>query len=137
VRYPDRIVILKEQHIDGDRTIWLNNASRPAGYKPDHLGHSTGRFEADGTLVVQTSGFSPQPWGNASGIDSSNQKRIVERYRLIDGGLGLELSYTVEDPMYYTRPVEAKGVFAKSPDNEFAKQSRCDLKAAREHIRFE
>ena len=40
------------------------------------------------TLVVQTSGFSPQPWGNASGIDSSNQKRIVERYRLIDGGHG-------------------------------------------------
>lgn len=87
--------------------------------------------------MVETSGFSPQPWGNASGIDSSNQKRVVERYRLIDGGMGLELSYTVEDPVYYTRPVEAKGTFSKSIDSEFAKQPKCDLKAARQHIEFE
>jgi hypothetical protein len=137
VRYPDRIVILKEQYLDDNRTIWLNNAPRPAGYKPSHLGYSTGHFEPDGTLVVQTSGFSPQPWGNASGIDSSTQKRVVERYRLIDGGLGLELNYTVEDPVYYTRAVEAKGTFSKSVDSEFAKQPKCDLKAAQEHIRFE
>jgi Family of unknown function (DUF6152) len=136
VRYPDRIVILKEQYLNDDRTIWLNNAPRPANYKPNHLGYSTGHFEA-GTLVVQTSGFSPQPWGNASGIDSSTRKRIVERYRLIDGGMGLELDYTVEDPEYYTLPVEASGTFSKSSDNEFAKQPACDLKAAREHIRFE
>lgn len=137
VRYPDRIVILKEQYLNDDRTIWLNNTKRPAGHKPDHLGFSVGRFEADGTLVVETTGFSPQPWGNASGIDSSNQKRVVERYRMIDGGLGLELSYTVEDPVYYTRAVEAKGTFSKTPDNDFAKQPKCDLKAARQHIEFE
>ena len=137
VRYPDRIVILKEQYLNDDRTIWLNNAKRPAGHKPDHLGYSVGRFEADGTLVVETSGFSPQPWGNASGIDSSNQKRVVERYRMIDGGLGLELSYTVEDPVYYTRPWKRKALSAKTPDNDFAKQPKCDLKAARQHIEFE
>ena len=92
VRYPDRIVVLKEQYQDDDRTIWLNNARRPASYKPDQLGYSTGHFETDGTLVVETSGFSAQPWGNASGLDSSTQKRVVERYRLSNGGLGLELS---------------------------------------------
>lgn len=137
VRYPDRIVILKEQYQDDDRTIWLNGAKRPASYKPDHLGYSVGHFEADGTLVVETSGFSPQPWGNASGIDSSGQKHVVERYRLIDGGMGLELSSTVEDPVYLTRAVEARGTFTKSADNSFAAQPKCDLKAARQHIAFE
>jgi hypothetical protein len=137
VRYPDRIVILKEQYLNDDRTIWLNNAKRPTAHKPDHLGYSTGRFEADGTLVVETSGFSPQPWGISSGIDSSTQKRVVERYRLIDDGRGLELSYTVEDPVYLTRAIEAQGTFTKSPDSDFAKQPKCDLKAAQQHIEFE
>jgi hypothetical protein len=137
VRHADRIVILKEQYIDADRTIWLNDAKRPAGYKPSHLGFSVGRFEADGTLVVETTGFSPQPWGNGSGIDSSAQKRVVERYRLIDGGRGIELNYRVEDPVYFTQPVEGKGTFTKSADGNFAPQPACDLKAARQHIVFE
>jgi hypothetical protein len=136
VRYPDRIVILKEQYQGDDRTIWLNNAKRPASYKPDQLGYSVGHFES-GTLVVDTSGFSAQPWGNASGLDSSTQKHVVERYRLINGGLGLELSYTVTDPVYYTRTVENMGTFTKSADSEFAKQPKCDLKAAQQHIQFE
>ncbi len=136
VRYPDRIVILKEQYQGDDRTIWLN-AKRPASYKPDHLGYSVGHFEADGTLVVETSGFSAQPWGNASGVDSSSKKRVVERYRLINGGLGMELTYTVEDPDYYMRPIDNKGTFTKSADSEFAAQPKCDLKAAQQHIQFE
>ncbi|MEO6185572.1 MAG: DUF6152 family protein [Steroidobacteraceae bacterium] len=137
IRYPDRIEIRKEQYLDVDRTIWLDPAKRPALRKADHLGVSTGRFEADGTLVVETSGFSPQPWGIGSGVDSSAQKRIVERYRLINNGMGLELSYTVEDPVYLTAPLTATGTFTKSPDSNFAPQPRCDLKAARQHIAFE
>jgi Family of unknown function (DUF6152) len=130
-RFPDRIVILKEQYLDADRTIWLNSAKRPANFKPGNLGYSVGHFEADGTLVVATSGFSPQPWGNGPGIDSSAGKHIIERYRLIDGGLGLELSYTLEDPVYFTHPVEAQGTFTKNPDSDFAKQPPCDLEAAK------
>jgi Family of unknown function (DUF6152) len=137
VRYPDRIEILKEQYQGADRTIHLGNAKRPATYRPGPLGFSVGRFEADGALVVETTGFSAQPWGNASGIDSSDRKRIVERYRLSEGGSVLEVSYTQEDPVYYTRTLEGKGSFAKAPDNNFAPQPKCDLRAARQHIAFE
>lgn len=137
VRHPDRIEILKEQYQHADRTIWLDGRERPKDHKPDNMGFSTGRFEPDGTLVVTTTGFSPQPWGNGAGIDSSEQKRVVERYRLIDGGMGLALEYTVEDPVYFTQPRKAEGTFMKSVDSTFAPQPPCDLQAATEHLNFD
>jgi hypothetical protein len=49
-----------------------------------------GRFEPDGTLVVETTRFSPVRWGNHPAVDSSEKKRIVERYKLIDSDMGDE-----------------------------------------------
>ncbi|MEP7314034.1 MAG: DUF6152 family protein [Pseudomonadota bacterium] len=137
IRHPDRIVIEKEQLLDATRTIHLTSKAPPAGLKPSLLGYSRGHFEADGTLVVETTGFAPGPWGNGSGIDSSEQKRIVERYKLIDGGMGLSLTYTQEDPVYFTKPVVGQGVFSKTPDSNFAKNPPCDLSAARQHLAFD
>jgi hypothetical protein len=136
IRHPDRIVIEKEQYTDMTRTIWLNGKARPTGYKPNPMGFSVGRFEADGTLVVETNGFPPLRWGNGLAVDSSDKKKIVERYKLIDGGMGLSLSYTQEDPVYFTAPVTGAGTFTKSNDSNFAKQPPCDLEAAGEHLHF-
>ena len=137
IRYSDRIVIEKEQFNESTRVIHLTGSSRPAGYKPNPLGYSVGHFEADGTLVVETSGFSPAPWGNGTGIDSSEKKHIVERYRLTNGGLNLSLSYTQEDPEFFTQPRTAEGSFAKVPDFDFAKNPPCDLQAAQQHLQYE
>lgn len=135
-RYPDRIVIEKEQYTDMTRTIWLNRSAPPANYQPNPMGFSVGRFEPDGTLVVETARFSPVRWGNHASVDSSERKKIVERYKLIEGGMGLSLSYTQEDPVYFTAPVTGAGQFTKQPDAEFVKQPPCDLEAAGEHLRF-
>jgi hypothetical protein len=135
-RHPDRIVIEKEQYTDMTRTIWLEPRARPADYKPNPMGFSVGRFEPDGTLVVETTGFSPVRWGNHAGVDSSDKKKIVERYKLIDGGMGLSVSYTQEDPVYFTAPVTGSGTFTKSYDSTFPKQPPCDLQAAREHLQY-
>jgi hypothetical protein len=135
-RHPDRIVIQKEQYAEATRTIWLTKKARPASYKPNPMGFSLGHFESDGTLVVETSGFNALKWGNGQGIDSSEQKRIVERYKLIDNGMGISLSYTQDDPVYFTQTMTGQGTFTKSPTVEFAKQPACDLEAAREHLKF-
>jgi len=135
IRSPDRIVIEKEQYTDMTRTIWLNRTTPPAGYEPNPMGFSVGRFEPDGTLVVETTRFSPVRWGNHPGVDSSEKKKIVERYKLIDGGMGMSLSYTQEDPAYFSAPVTASGTFTKSYDSTFPKQPPCDLEAAQEHLR--
>jgi hypothetical protein len=135
-RYPDRIVIEKEQYTDMTRTLWLNRTTPPPDYKPNPLGFSVGRFEPDGTLVVETTRFSPVRWGNHTSVDSSDKKKIVERYQLIDGGMGLSLTYTQEDPVYFTQPVTGSGTFTKSSDSEFVKQPPCDLEAASEHLQY-
>lgn len=135
-RYPDRIVIEKEQYTDMTRTIWLNRTSPQADYKPNPMGFSVGRFEPDGTLVVETTRFNPVRWGNQPSVDSSDKKKIVERYQLTDGGMGLSLSFTQEDPVYFTGRVTGSGVFTKSYDSEFVKQPPCDLEAASEHLHY-
>jgi hypothetical protein len=135
-RKDDRILIEKEQHDHADRVIYLKSTARPAGYKPNPLGFSVGRFEPDGTLVVETTGFSPVKWGTTSGVDSSERKRIVERYKLINGGMGLSLSYTHEDPVYLTKPLTGQGTFTKMPSVQFTKQD-CDVGAAQQHLKYE
>lgn len=136
-RSADRVVIRKEHYEEATRVIYLKAKTPPAGYKPNPVGFSVGRFEADGTFVVETSRFSPMRWGNGIGVDSSDQKRIVERYKLIDGGKGLSLSYTLEDPVYFTKPIAREGVFFKKPDVEFVQQPPCDLDAAQQHLKFD
>ena len=135
-RMPDRIVIEKEQYTDMTRTIWLKPTPRPAGYKPNPMGFSVGHFDPDGTLVVETTGFSPVRWGNQPSVDSSDRKQIVERYKLTDGGLGISLTYTLEDPVYFTAPVTVSGTFTKSYDSDFPKQPPCDLEAAGESLKY-
>jgi hypothetical protein len=137
IRSSDRIVIRKEQYDDADRVIHLKNTARPANYKPNPLGYSVGRFEQDGTLVVETTGFSPVRWGNGPSVDSSDKKRIVERYKLIDGGSGMSLSYTFEDSEYFTKPVTRQGAYFKTKNREFAQQPRCDVEAAQQHLKFD
>jgi Family of unknown function (DUF6152) len=137
IRYKDRIVIQKEQFNDSTRVIHLDGRPRPPGYRANPLGYSLGHFEPDGTLVVETSGFNPAPWGNGTGIDSSGKKKIVERYRLTNGGLGLSLTYTQEDPEYFTQAVTGQGNFQKMPDFNFAQNPPCDLKAAQQHLAYD
>ena len=55
-------------------------------------------------------------WGIAPGVDSSNQKRIVERYDLVNGGMGLEITMTIEDPVYLKEPITINGAYRKTPD---------------------
>jgi hypothetical protein len=87
--------------------------------------------------VVDTSGFNAAPWGNGSGIDSSEKKHIVERYMLIDGGMRMSVDYTLDDPEFFTQTRHGQSTFAKTPDADFAVNPPCDLKAAQEHLQYD
>ena len=137
IRFADRIVIEKEQFNESTRVIHLDGKPRPANFRPNPLGYSVGHFEKDGALVVETSGFSPAPWGNGSGIDSGSRKKIVERYTLADGGLSLSLSYSHEDPEYFTQTMSGQGRFQKLPDFNFAQNPPCDIKTAQQHLAYD
>ena len=134
-REPQQIVIVKERSRQ-TRIIHLDGAAKPADFTPNELGFSVGRFEADGTLVVETSGFAPTRWGNSRGLDSSAAKRVVERYKLSADGLRMSVAYTIDDPEYLTEPVIVEGEYQKGPDYAFVDET-CDRATARKHLQFQ
>lgn len=133
-RQADTIVIEKER-TPQLRVVHLNGAPRPASFVPNELGYSVGRFESDGTLVIETDGFASTPWGNARGLDSSAQKRVVERYKLTPDGYGMDVTYTVTDPVYLLEPHTVRSQYRKTADIEFVPE-QCEPGVARRHLQF-
>ena len=131
-RYEDRIEI-ELQNVTLTRTLHFNQDSHPDDLKPDLMGHSIARIKDDGSLVVDTAGFAATRWGLAPGVDSSEQKRVRERYTLDEDGLGMAISLTFMDPVYLTEPVTVQGTYRKVVDTPF-EPYECDLEAARRSL---
>ena len=74
--------------------------------------------------------------GLVPGVDSSEQKRIIERYALNNGGMGMGITMTLEDPVYLTEPVTINGTYRKVPDFDL-EPFECDLEAARKDLSVE
>ena len=90
----------------------------PADFESSPIGFSSGRVEDNGTLVVETKGFSYTPSGSGAGLDSSDEKRVVERYELSADGLQLQYSHTLFDPEFVAAPVEESWIYSKIGDHE-------------------
>jgi hypothetical protein len=133
-RQTDTITIEKER-TPQTRVVRLDGAPRPANFVPNELGYSVGRFESDGTLVIETDGFAYTPWGNARGLDSSPEKKVVERYKLTPDGYGMDVSYTVTDPVYLLEPFTVRSQYRKTADVEFVAE-QCEPGIARRHLQF-
>jgi hypothetical protein len=133
-RFDDRIEIEKER-TPQLRRIFLDGRSMPENFTPNELGFSVGHVESDGTLVVETRGFAPTPWGNSRGLDSSAEKSVVERYTLGPDGYTMSVSYTIVDPVYLREPVTVTGEYQKSSDFAFVQES-CDAETARRHLQY-
>jgi len=112
---PEQIIIVYEAHSE-IRRVYLGKRIQPEEDRiPGRNGYSIGRWEGD-TLVVETSQLVEQ-------VDQqyahSDQAKIVERYRLIDGPNGskvLEAQMTMTDPVFYTQPVTAEKRWSMVPD---------------------
>jgi hypothetical protein len=72
---------------------------------PTSMGVSTGRWRG-GRLVVETIGLLPETTLDGAGLPHSAEAKLTERFGLKDADT-LEVRFTVDDPMYYTRPWEA------------------------------
>jgi hypothetical protein len=84
------------------RSIPLNPAE-PGEQEPTWQGYSTGRLDGS-TLVVETSGFNDRTWLNSKGARHSDDLRVIERIRPLEGGQYLEYRVTAEDPAVLARP---------------------------------
>lgn len=120
-------LVIARDLMEGERLIHLG-ANPPAPGAPSKLGYSIGRYDK-GELVIETSNFSADRWGTHTGIDSSEQKQVVERLRLTDGGLGVELTITVTDPVYLAEPTTFTHRWMKVADRELV-QTPCTAESA-------
>ncbi len=137
VPYPVRITrpeaqtFVFERELMQDVRIVHLNKDHPAG-EPSKLGHSIGWFEGD-ELVVETSNFVADAWGTHTGIDSSAEKHLLERFSLSDDGLYLTAEITVTDPVYLAEPVTFSHRWMKLADRAVI-QAPCTLEAARLYL---
>jgi hypothetical protein len=82
---------------------------------PYYSGHSVAHWEGD-TLVVETGGFKDYTFLDNSGAPQSDQLRVTERYRKINGGKELEVVVTLHDPGVFTRDWQTRYVYDARPD---------------------
>ena len=93
---------------DGDahvRRVHMN-AQHSTNPKPSWYGESVGRYEGD-TLVVDTIGLNAKTFVDAYRTPHTEKLRVVERWRLIEGGDKLEVHVTVTDPDTFNQPWQA------------------------------
>lgn len=132
IRQSKERLLLRYEVDNLERVVHLNMTTHPADAPRTPLGHSIGRFE-NGELVIETAKFSHVPWGNGKGVDSSEQKTTVERYRLGKDGKTLTLTFTMTDPEYLARPVTAEHSYNLLADYQLQDYT-CDPKTARRHL---
>lgn len=129
-RPDDNTMVIEYEARELPRTIYLN-ADAPVG-EPSPLGHSVAHFEGD-ELVIETSNFTADRWGTYTGVDSSVQKHLIERLKLSNDGLEMDMLITVTDPEYFTEPVEIVHKLRKLPDRALI-QVPCSIEGAKMYL---
>lgn len=138
VPYPVSITRLDDDHFVFERELMKEVRTIHIDHEhdkkntPSTLGFSVARFEDD-ELVVETTDFTADKWGTHTGIDSSEQKHLIERFSLADGGMHLLAEITVSDPVYLSEPVTFVHRWKKLADREVI-QAPCTMEAARLYL---
>jgi hypothetical protein len=118
VMLPDRILHFIEWAHTW-RTIWMDGRKLPENVpEPRFLGWAVGHWEADNTLVIESTGYDERSWISEAGNfitkpgskgwglnawPHSDEMRITERWKRTSYGI-LEAQLTVIDPKVYTKP---------------------------------
>jgi hypothetical protein len=71
--------------------------------KPSWYGESIGHYEGD-TLVVDTIGLNDRTVVDIYRTPHTEKLHVVERWRMLDGGQGMEVIFTVDDPDAFYEP---------------------------------
>ena len=79
-------------------------------------GESVGKWEGD-TLLVDSVGFKDSTWLDGVGHPHSEELRVIERIRRV-GPETLQIDFTFEDPVAYTRPWTSQHTFKLVPDGK-------------------
>ena len=101
IQTPKEVLMIKEGGVEIQH-IYLN-VSHSANVKPSWYGESVGHYEGD-TLVVDTIGQNNKTVVDAYRTPHTEKLHVVERWHLINGGKGLVVNITVDDPDTFNQP---------------------------------
>ena len=94
---------LHHSYMDVRRTVHLGEDASSADVSASRLGYSSGRWEDETTLVIETSGIN-YPYFHIDGTAQTDAIQITERYSLSDDQTRLDYQLTIEDPATLTEP---------------------------------
>jgi hypothetical protein len=122
---PEKISVFPET----DRAWWqiaMNPAIAPPAGTRFYMGRSVGHWEAD-TLVVETTDFKNRLWLSFRGTPLSASAMLTQRIRKVrEDRWFLEIVYTVNDPVHYTRPWSFVRTFSWRPDFALQSEYNCE-----------
>ena len=101
VQTPREVVMFKEGGSDV-RHIYLD-VPHSASPKPSWYGELVGHYEGD-TLVIDTIGIDSRTVLDAFRTPHTDKLHVVERWHMINGGKGLEVITTFDDPEAFYQP---------------------------------
>jgi hypothetical protein len=84
------------------RRVYLD-VPHSALVKPSWYGESVGHYEGD-TLVVDTVGMNDKTYLDGFRTPHTEKLHVVERYKLIDGGNTIQVTFSVEDADTFNAP---------------------------------
>jgi hypothetical protein len=125
-------VLIHSDWMDAERVIYTDGRSTDDAQVRALHGNSVGHWEGR-SLVVETTGFTDNNSGAATGIASGAQKRMLERFALANDGTGIDYSFVLEDPEYLTEPVTGNSRWDYRPDLE-PDEVPCDLESAGRYL---
>jgi hypothetical protein len=113
VQTPGQITFLHEV-AHNVRRIYLDRPA-PRNQPLTWLGYSQGHWDGD-TLVVTTTRISDRTFIDDEGSSKSTRLKTIERYRKVNGGEGLEMTMTIDDPVTMEHPYSYKRYYHWRPD---------------------
>lgn len=122
-------VVIERELMQEKRYIHLDPETAPPPGEPSKMGYSVGHFDGD-EFIIETGNFAADPWGTHTGIDSSEQKQLKERFWMSGDGMFLMVEITVIDPVYFTEPVVFTHRWKKQADREVM-QVPCSLESSK------
>ena len=122
---PLQVVILYARYKDW-RVIWADGRELPKDPDPTWDGYSTGKWADNTTFVVETNGTDERTWLDNAGRPHSDALRVEERFHRVDHD-HMELTVTIDDPKFYTKPWLAldKQPFKLQPPDFTMSETRC------------
>ena len=124
----DALILFLYETFGMIRRIYMDGRTMPEYWPQSLMGFSVGRFEGD-ELVIETTNYAPGILVGR-GISQYGDMTVVERYRLVDDGEGLEGDVQITAPQTFETTWRRQYTWALDPDGMIF-ESICDPEDSR------